>query len=326
MKVSSIEVNDVEELSYAVDPWQIQMRQLSCGKLHAGMHITQLEDIFVSDEYWSKTVLGTGQTPPGYLVLAGPISGTGFTWCGAPISNQRLAYAPDCREVDFLTTDKEHHWTLLIPRKAARGHLGDDILEKLSGNQTSLEADTLLIQQLSSVVLEVLSSIRTNKATSDGGVFEATYRARLITAASQLLLNANGLEFDKVDRNRRLAAYIKAKNFIATINHPISVKELAKYVGVSRRTLEIAFKEATGLSPKTFMQRVRLGAFYRQLRSASKDSTSVTYAAQEFNFTELGRTTGYYRDLFGEYPSFTLGKDPKLSCTRFSEILSNNAL
>jgi hypothetical protein len=52
----------------------------------------------------------------GYLVLAGPCSGEGFSWCGSRTRKQYLAYAPDATEVDFTTYDDDAHWTLLTPR------------------------------------------------------------------------------------------------------------------------------------------------------------------------------------------------------------------
>ena len=35
MDIAGLVVHDVEELSYSVDPWQIDMRQMSSGKLNA---------------------------------------------------------------------------------------------------------------------------------------------------------------------------------------------------------------------------------------------------------------------------------------------------
>ena len=285
------------------------------------MHVAQVGGLLLSEEYWSNKLDCSGQTPPGYIALAGPIEQEGFAWCGARTSDQSLAYATDARETDFLTVNQEHHWTLLIPREIARDYLGEELVEKLPIVRRSLEVDPRLSRQLSSIVLNVLTSLRTNHVGRDRRFFETRSRARILAAASKLLLNATEFHFDEVGRSARSAAYRKARQLMESLNRTISVAELAKYAGVSRRTLEIAFKEATGFPPKAFIQSARLNAFYRELKHASPNTSTVTLAAQNWGFTELGRTAGIYNEMFGEYPSDTLKRGSGVSGPCFSDLL-----
>jgi AraC family ethanolamine operon transcriptional activator len=92
-------------------------------------------------------------------------------------------------------------------------------------------------------------------------------------------------------------------------------------VGVTRRCLEIGFKEVTGFSPKAFMQRSLLNQLHRELLHADPVCNSVTNIAQKCGFAELGRTAGRYRELFGELPSKTLASNVQRYGVRYQDLL-----
>jgi AraC-like DNA-binding protein len=88
---------------------------------------------------------------------------------------------------------------------------------------------------------------------------------------------------------------------------PVHVSELCSAFRVSRRGLHRAFHDAFGIGPVTFLRHKRLCAIHSALKDSSPDLTTVTEVALQHGFVELGRFSQYYRALFGEYPSETLG-------------------
>ena len=58
------------------------------------------------------------------------------------------------------------------------------------------------------------------------------------------------------------------------------------------------------------MRRSRMNRALHTLRVATPGSNTVTEVATKLGFTDLGRFAAYYRNLFGLYPSQTLGIDP----------------
>jgi len=89
---------------------------------------------------------------------------------------------------------------------------------------------------------------------------------------------------------------------------PVHVSELCAAFQVSRRRLHRAFHDAFGIGPVTFLRHKRLCAIYSALKDLSPGETTVTEVALRHGFVELGRFSRYYRTLFGEYPSQTLGQ------------------
>lgn len=86
----------------------------------------------------------------------------------------------------------------------------------------------------------------------------------------------------------------------------IHVEELAGAAGVSVRTLNNAFREQMGISPRHFVRAYTLNAARTALRSAEPGSVRVSDIAARLGIWEWGRFSRDYRQLFGELPSATL--------------------
>jgi AraC-like DNA-binding protein len=94
---------------------------------------------------------------------------------------------------------------------------------------------------------------------------------------------------------------------IAAEARPVHVSEICSAFRVSRRGLHRAFHEVFGIGPVTFLRHKRLCAAHSALKESSPGRTTVAEIAIQQGFVELGRFAQYYRALFGEYPSQTLG-------------------
>ena len=80
-----------------------------------------------------------------------------------------------------------------------------------------------------------------------------------------------------------------------------TIEDLAAPLGVSRRTLELAFRASMGCPPSRYFRTLRLG----RVRSNLLRGRSVTESAVEQGFVSLGRFSELYRRQFGELPSVT---------------------
>ena len=80
---------------------------------------------------------------------------------------------------------------------------------------------------------------------------------------------------------------------------------LSATLGVSRRTLERAFREVLGLSPYQYMLRSRLLAARSDLRNGASHVT-VTEVAHRYEFCTSSEFASHYKRVFGEPPSATL--------------------
>ena len=84
------------------------------------------------------------------------------------------------------------------------------------------------------------------------------------------------------------------------------LSELCATAKVGERTLQYAFRDIMGMSPLSYLNRLRLHRARDELRSATSDSTTVTDVAMNWGFWQLGDFSRAYKSCFGESPSETL--------------------
>ena len=94
------------------------------------------------------------------------------------------------------------------------------------------------------------------------------------------------------------------------LSEPIQLEQLAQIAGVRPRTLETHFKMFLGTTPLGWVRRMRLARARQELVKADFQ-TSVTHTALASGFTQLGRFSAQYRELFGELPSATVKRAKK---------------
>jgi AraC-like DNA-binding protein len=97
------------------------------------------------------------------------------------------------------------------------------------------------------------------------------------------------------------AEEIMRENF----EEPLTISELSRQVGVSPRSLQLAFRAHRSVGPIETLSRIRLeNARLRLLNAGPFDS--VSGIALDCGFSHLGRFSIFYRAAFGETPSDTL--------------------
>jgi transcriptional regulator GlxA family with amidase domain len=76
--------------------------------------------------------------------------------------------------------------------------------------------------------------------------------------------------------------------------------------GVGKSRLHQAFSEIYGISPGTYLYRLRLTSIREKLLSEEAPPRSVKDVAIQHGFLSSGQLARAYRDMFGELPSQTL--------------------
>lgn len=91
-------------------------------------------------------------------------------------------------------------------------------------------------------------------------------------------------------------------------DEPLSMIDLALRLGISLRSLQLAFREVhDGKSPRQVYSRIRLDRARQRLLDAS-GADQVTSIALDSGFLHLGRFAMSYARAFGELPSETLAR------------------
>ncbi len=110
----------------------------------------------------------------------------------------------------------------------------------------------------------------------------------------------------------------------AHLNDAVDLDTLAAVADVRPRTLEAHFKQFLGTTPLGWVRSARLARARQELIDAGS-KTTVTLAALDSGFTQLGRFAAEYRRAFGERPSETL-RQARLSIIGKRDLVDDEAL
>lgn len=98
-----------------------------------------------------------------------------------------------------------------------------------------------------------------------------------------------------------------ARDFLlAHADAPTRLENLCEEIGMSRRGLEVMFRDLLGVSPITYLRHQRLHGVRRALRSAEPIPGAIKTAALDQGFRHMGHFARDYRNFFGESPKETL--------------------
>ncbi|MFN3936306.1 MAG: AraC family transcriptional regulator [Gemmobacter sp.] len=92
---------------------------------------------------------------------------------------------------------------------------------------------------------------------------------------------------------------------LARIDQPLAIEDVAAAVGVSARSLQLAFRRFRGTTPMAFLRERRLERAHADLQSGRPGAT-VTEIAIRWGFAHFGRFAESYRRRFGRTPRETL--------------------
>ncbi|NER00471.1 MAG: AraC family transcriptional regulator [Cyanothece sp. SIO2G6] len=127
---------------------------------------------------------------------------------------------------------------------------------------------------------------------------------------SHIPLNWMSKRSPKPSRRAKLIAQAE-QTISATLEKPLTLKQLAEALGSSSSALSYGFKDLFGLSPMRYLKVRRLNAVRRRLKISEPDNCAIAPLASQFGFYHPNHFTKDYKAMFGELPSATLRKTEK---------------
>jgi len=90
----------------------------------------------------------------------------------------------------------------------------------------------------------------------------------------------------------------------AKLDEPLAVSEIAAAIGVSPRSLQLAFRQVRSAAPREVLATMRLHLVHEKLKT-DKSPAGVTEIALECGVANIGRFARTYHEAYGEKPSTT---------------------
>jgi len=296
---------DIDEFAATARAWDLDFRQLTTGELDARLEQSQMSGVQIGHVTFNRAIQQYGAAPVGartFGIL--PDARCLIDWCGRPVGcTQLMSFRPE-GEFDSVSLENFTVITITVADEllaAAATYLGVDESRLRSSGPRADVIDSARMANLH----RSLASLRKGLAGSTHRLALDTVLTEELPAA--LIAAVTGEPVRPRPRSgRRFRAFVAARNQVLdSRGDALTVRQLALSSGVSERTLEYAFRDLAGMSPKVFIRATRLNQVRRQLQIADTDN-SISDVANRWGFWHMGQFAADYRAQFGELPSTTL--------------------
>ncbi|WP_028696416.1 helix-turn-helix domain-containing protein [Pseudomonas cremoricolorata] len=306
MHCSSAHFDDVHLHAGAIVGWQQTYDQLSEGHPHTFLRHVTGERFQLFQETLDTRVVQRGKAPEGRLCLAIPLGQErSGMFQGQNLGSEQVALL---RGGETFFVQAEAGMRLLaitvdLARfaRVAAFELSDEQLHRL-GHSTRLQVPAAQLQQATQRLQRLLE-------VHDHPLDERWVEQQVLEALLDVLGQADDISRRR-SGNKAVGSYLVRRCqelVMAQADEPLGILELCEQLKVSRRTLQSAFHDATGMRPVEYLRAVRLNEARRRLRDRPAPDTSVSRIANDLGFTHLSHFAVQYKRLFGERPSHTLG-------------------
>ena len=297
------------DLAAATRGWELDFRQLDRGRLDAELQQIGGEGVLLTEVRFNRRFDQRGGAPHGMRTLALLAEeGGAATWCGRRMTPTSLASFGAEGEFHAVSERGFRVHTIAIEEERL-AKLADDLglrsgFDRLPREGELFECDPRALDRIRrryTLLGEACSRPGAAGSPELRRVVEVEIPALLLSAlddrVKQVALPSGGV---------RARAFEKARSFIDTrLDDPPAIREICEAVGVSWRTLDYAFREQAGMTPRSFLKALRLDAAHAALQSAGP-AAKVADVANRLGFWHMGKFAADYRAQFGVLPSATL--------------------
>ncbi len=297
---------DFDQLRETISRWDLDWLQLDKGPMTADVLQIETDPAVLTHVQFTRRFEQRGSTPPGSRTFGILDEGiAGVSWCGQNVTDANILCFPASGDYDAVSQPGFAGNTLFFPEDhlaAVAETLGipDSVyLERQGAFKGDGEAVGALPRQLHEVYRE---AVRRSSALDSPG-FQHQLEYEIPSLLLRALASSRGMAHRRPPSRVRSAGLSKALTFIKENAHEaVTVREVCGAAQVSWRTLDYAFREHFGVTPKQYLKAIRLSAVRRELHSAGP-TAKISDVANRWGFWHMGQFAADYRSHFGELPS-----------------------
>ncbi|MDX2506380.1 MAG: helix-turn-helix domain-containing protein [Gammaproteobacteria bacterium] len=304
-------LNDFDSFCENVRNWDLRYQQLDNGKFSSELLVFGNSEIQFTHARLSRKMLQQGSSPHGLItfgILANPqIS---IHWRNMDISGDMLFVFPEGGELNSISQSDFNVYVLSLTEgklNASCDLLDLPDIRTLINKNEAFKCRPEKIDEfrrwLHTIKIELTSLNTSVRDKHYLNHIEQEIIGRILS-----ILTDNHLVTKSRSRKRDIAISI-AENYISdSTSGVVTIPELCDVANISERTLEYAFRERYGMTPKMFTLVYRLNMVRKQLRKTEPRAALVSEIARQYGFWHMSQFTADYQRQFGELPSETLKK------------------
>ncbi len=305
-----VEFNDYERFNEAAKDWHIDFHQLDGDTFHSRIQQIILHEIQIGHTKLDSYLDQKGVSPKdmwSFVILGKESSMFNFNHQMTQSTSTMLIYSPG-HIINAVSTSGFEVYVLSVERthlhKIAASLGLTEIEEKLNKiDRVELDEDQAnrLREQLQNILIAVSRTEDKVNTVQEREIFLKLLPTQFFKALHKHMDCAPV----KVFKSKHMS-YMEARAYIHTnLHQPITIDEIAKKFEITERTLRNHFQEELGISPKQYLNTIRLQRVRNELKNKKK-KVNIEVVARKYGFHHMGQFSKRYKDFFGELPSETL--------------------
>jgi AraC family ethanolamine operon transcriptional activator len=313
VRLSTEDVSVKTEFS-AVAGWQAEYQQTGKGSFEGWIDICTQNEVIITRQFSNRAWIGRGTPPEDYISFLIPVAGgERSVFQGRTLGDTDLFMMCPGSEGSLAVSDNSYLLGINIPKDRLRS------LTQLNQNSLSQPIDRLIgetrvIRFPERAYLDLIHAVkqihlhsRNNNPVGASPMVLGELEELLIAGLCIGFDDQLAIDPDARARQNHVRHYHRALDYIHVhLTEPLGWETLCHQVGVSRRSLEYAFRNVSGVTPGQYIKLRRLAAARKMLVEADPAQTTVTSIALKYGFHHLGSFSIDYKSLYGESPSQTL--------------------
>jgi len=309
--ISQHHFTNFEIFSNVLSGYDIDVKQIGRGSFSAFLQQIQYGPVAINRFTTTLRFEANGKPPPGVRTFGIPTANCQpFVWRDKQTSGNTIQIYKPSTELALITHPEFEAIDISISEKdfnELNRLWGFPDLASMIDNREMLECDPAKMQGLRNT-LEYICSVIDNEPDRLKQDIElqnlVNFQVPYLLAEALMTSTVHRVKATASKRSRTVKT---ATDYInATANKAISIEKLCHDTGINKRTLQRAFLEQYGITPKFYLQTQRLNNVYKTLLHSDPDSIKITDIALNQGYWHMSQFAADYRRQFGELPSETL--------------------
>jgi AraC family ethanolamine operon transcriptional activator len=312
-RISQHHFSNFEVFSSVLSGYDIDIKQIDHGSFSAFLQQIQCGPVAVNRFSLTRRVEINGNPPPGLRTFGVPTSDCQpFVWRGKKSSGNTIQIYKPSTELALITHPEFEAIDISITEKdfdALNQLWGFPALDSMIGNMEILNCNPAIMFSLRTTLGHICSITENNPERFYQDIeLQNIVKHQVPYLLAQALMSAEAHSI-KATANTKSQTIKTVIDYIQSLpNKNISIEMICSDTGINIRTLQRAFLEKYGVTPKSYLQSQRLNEAYKALLDSDPKTAKIRDIALSQGYWHMSQFAADYRRQFGELPSKTLAQ------------------
>ena len=305
------EFSNFEIFARVLNGYDLDLEQLDRGRFSATLQQVAWGSVTINRIASTRRLEVHGTPPPGFRTFGIPTTNClPFTWRNKFSPGNTIQIYKPTTELEMVTHPFFEAIDVSMPEETFNTlshHWGYPELDKLTGTREMVVCHPDIMKHLRDTLQTICTTVDNNPDSVKHDIgLQDSIKVDVPHLLAQALMTA-GTKIVKTVREKRSQILKLAIDYVKeTPNDKVSLSQFCSDNDIHIRSLQRAFIDQYGMSPKSYAKAYHLNSVYKKLLQSNTKTDRIADIASNHGFWHMSQFATDYRRHFGELPSETL--------------------